>query len=225
MIDFKIFILHHPALKERKEYLLKVLNKYNFDIEWIENFPPEEVKDNYDKYTENYEKCENIYIWQIRPELCYQNYSEKISIGHLSLCLKHEYALNKQIEKNYEYVLILEDDCFIPQNFNTYLDQFYKEYLTIKDNIDIAILGTAFNLTPKDIVPEKMIYVNRYQLSRCTHAIFHNINFTKKIINRFKIRNLHIDFKFNEILTAEKAKVGWVEPSLIQNTFFKTSLG
>ena len=103
----KIFVLHYSKLVERKENILKQFNKNNItNYEFIELFDVEKIKNNY--------------------HLKFQ----KISIGSVSLLLKHIYAY-KQIIDNYDEALILEDDIILCDDFmnklNLYLTQLPKD--------------------------------------------------------------------------------------------------
>lgn len=219
----KIFILHHNKLIDRKIFLLNSLSKYNLDIEWVENFTPDAIKEKYDEYLEGWENFENVYIKVINNH-SYNNFSKKMSINELSLYMKHEFALKRQIESNYEMILILEDDCLIPGNFDLYLNKILNEYENVKEEVDVLMIGSAFDFVAKDISKDKLIYTNSLYLTRCTHAIAYNIRATKKILNKILPRNLPFDFKLNEIFTLEKINVGWIEPGLVQNNYFKSSL-
>ena len=86
----KIFVLHHPPLKNRKSYLLKGFESFNIEVEWIESFGINEIKDKYDEYTSTKEEYYKGKI--ITPRRQYKNFCKKITLSELSLYLKHKYC-------------------------------------------------------------------------------------------------------------------------------------
>ena len=219
MLD-KIYILHHKPLIERKEYLSERLKDENIEFQWVENWLPDEVSDKYDKLIEGYEKFIDVQI--IHPYGEYRNFSKKLSIGDLSLILKHEWCFKDQIDNNYQNILILEDDVNIPQNFKKYIDNNMKDFLKLNEenNVEVLVMGISHGMTTKYYKSGKYIHFGPNQLTRCTHAIAYNINGTKKILPKMTPRNLPIDFKLNEVFTIEKINVSWSEPGLSQNNIF-----
>lgn len=224
----KIYVLHHKPLVERKLFLSEKLKKINFEIEWVENFLPEEI--DYEKELKNWSDFEKVTIRQHNG--FYENFAKKISISELSLYLKHKFCFEEQIKNNYENILIIEDDVEIPDFFQEYLDSNLQEFEELKKThgVGILILGTAFHFRSKNIRQDKKVYYDTLNKTRCTHAILHNINTSKKIIKRLENPNLPIDFKLNEIIEIENIGVAWSEPGLRQlsgsfpNAIFKSSL-
>ena len=45
----KIFVCHHSPLTHRKEYLINFFSSKNIEVEWVENFSPEEIVETYDE--------------------------------------------------------------------------------------------------------------------------------------------------------------------------------
>ena len=43
----KIFVCHHSPLTHRKEYLINFFSSKNIEVEWVENFSPEEIVETY----------------------------------------------------------------------------------------------------------------------------------------------------------------------------------
>jgi hypothetical protein len=82
----KIFIVHHKPLIDRKNRLVKILDKLKLDVEWIESYLPEDV--DYEKEILNWQEFEHVEI--VHPYGKYQNFSKKCSISEISLYLKHK---------------------------------------------------------------------------------------------------------------------------------------
>lgn len=211
----KIYLIHHKPMVSRGDYMRKRLSEEGIEVEWVECFPPEEI--DYEKELKDWEKFEDVEILQ--PYHNYHNFSKKISIGSLSLVLKHKWCFQNQLENNYENVLIIEDDLDIPKNFKTYLNNNMKDFLELKENENVQMLsiGMSHHFLTKNYKAGKYAHYGENQKVRCTHAIVYNIEATKKILPRFNIINLPIDFKLNEIIQVENLKVAWSEPGLFQN--------
>ena len=132
------------------------------------------------------------------------------------MVLKHINCWEKQVQEDYKYCMILEDDCEIPDNFSIKIKEIMEE-IEIK-NCDLVMLGTAFNLISPGIDGEN-IYFHPHQKTRCTHAYIINNDCAKKMIKGFDNINLPIDFKMNEVIQLESIKVFWYEPGLKQIEF------
>lgn len=208
-----IYLLHHIDFKYRKDKIENRLLEENVKVEWVENYLPDDI--DYEKELINHEVFEDIDI--IHPYGIYRNFSKKISINSLSLVLKHLWCYKDQLLNNYENVLILEDDVEIIPNFNDYLDNVMMEFNKLKteNDVEMVMLGTSHYFTAKK-TENNFIYYNEHQKTRCTHAYILNISATKKIVEKFTIINLPIDFKLNEIIQITNIKVAWAEPGLKQ---------
>lgn len=213
----KIFLLHHSdqTYKKRYDYVSKRLREENIDFELIDGFAPDEI--DYDEIVKNYSDFESVLIEQIKHH-SYYNFSKKISPASLSLVLKHLHCWKKQIENNYEYCLIIEDDCEIPFSFGEKLHLIMEEVKNV--GCDLVMIGTAFDLiSPSIFEDKKNIYYHSLQKTRCTHAYIIKKDCANKMICGFSNINLPIDFKMNEVIQLESIKVYWYEPGLKQKDF------
>ena len=157
----KVYVLHHKPMVDRGNVLRKRLEEEGIACQWVENYSPEEINDEYEKYIENWEQFENIEI--VHPYGRYQNFSKKISIGELSLFLKHLYCYEEQIKNNYENILILEDDCDIPKNFISYLENNMNDFLELNkdESITMLFIGTSHNFVSKNYKTGKYAHYAR----------------------------------------------------------------
>ena len=217
----KIFVLHHPPLKNRKPYLLNGFKTFNIEVEWVESFGIEEIKDNYEKYISRREEFFKGTIVQTYGRHTYENFSKKISLSELSLYLKHKYCFEQQLKHGYETILILEDDILFPPNFQEYLNNHIKEFISKKG--DMLIMGRSHRFEVKQI-NGKHIHIHPHNKTRCTHAIAYNKKCLDKILQNIEIINLPIDFKLNEIIQKENLSVYWSKPGLLQNKNYRSSI-
>lgn len=214
----KIFVCHHSPLTHRKEYLINFFSSKNIEVEWVENFSPEEIVETYDEVigTKDLIINPNVPGVQQNQYTLYENAGKRVSIPELSLYLKHQYCFEQQIENEYETIVILEDDIMLPDNFEEYLNVCCEEFDNYNPKLDCVMLGSCFGFTSPYIKENRLVHYGENQLTRCTHAMMFSLDATKKIIQNLYPINWPIDFKLNEIIIKENLKVGWTEPSLQQ---------
>lgn len=214
----KIFVCHHSPLTHRKEYLINFFSSKNIEVEWVENFSPEEIVETYDEVigTKDLIINPNVPGVQQNQYTLYENAGKRVSIPELSLYLKHQYCFEQQIENEYKTIVILEDDIMLPDNFEEYLNVCCEEFDNYNPKLDCVMLGSCFGFTSPYIKENRLVHYGENQLTRCTHAMMFSLDATKKIIQNLYPINWPIDFKLNEIIIKENLKVGWTEPSLQQ---------
>lgn len=193
MID-KIFVCHHKPLVERKKQLQKFFQQNNVDVEWVEDYLPDDIEYEYKRVIGN------------------------INDSEISIYLKHQYCFNQQVENNLNYILILEDDVDLPDNFVNYLEICMNEFIEHEPKLDGLMLGSCCGIRSKDIIDGKFVYYENDYMTRCAHAMIFTLEASKKIIKNLKTINYPIDHKLNSIIKKENLKIGWVEPSIKQKS-------
>jgi len=213
----KIFVCHHKPLVHRKERLNGYFSSQQItDIEWVEKYLPEDISDDYNELVgKQYLNIggmsePNQYPWEN------DNVGKSVSISELSLYLKHQYCFEEQIKQNYEYILILEDDAIIPDNFREYLNLCMDEFVNHSPKLDCLMIGTCCGFKCKNISSDKMVYYDPGYMTRCTGAMIFSIEASKKVLKYLYPINWPIDFKLNQIMYKEKFRVGHVEPPIYQ---------
>lgn len=188
----KIYCLHHTPAKERKEILLKSFERKGFnDVEWIENFLPQDIKK------------ENLQI------------NHPLNDAALSLYLKHQYALEKAYYSGIEDFVIFEDDVILP-DFATE-DYFYESYYEFLDmHGDILNIGTAFGMAPKKTYKQVLVYHEPHFTTRCAHAYRISKKCLDKILPEFHNIDDAWDWKLNNLIKKYNLKSCYVEPGLQQ---------
>lgn len=208
----KIYVLHHKPFRERGELIKRRLTEEGIEWQWVNHFAPEDIVDSYEDYVKNCDKFVPIDIKN--QSSSYQNFSRKVSIGSLSLILKHIWCWADQIRNGYETILIIEDDCEIPKDFLTFVRNNVRDHHLL--NAEITMLGTAFQMTARTIVPGMSAHLCENQKTRCTHAYLIDIHASEIMLQNFKPINNPIDFKMNEIMEINQMAVAWSEPALKQ---------
>lgn len=112
---FNAYVMHYSKLAERKDHIQNELNKKDIsNYEFIGSFDKEELtneikKQYYDNNISEARRKANITISRNGGG---EYDSPELSDASISLCIKHMVAMNKLVESEYEYGLMLEDDCY-----------------------------------------------------------------------------------------------------------------
>jgi GR25 family glycosyltransferase involved in LPS biosynthesis len=214
-----VYILHHPKLIDRKKFMLNQLIELGIENEvtWVEDFGPEEIKEEYDLFVNKPIEDTNTLIEQLMGN--YINEYHKVSIGNYSLCLKHKYCYQDQIKNKFDNILILEDDAVLGldfiENFNNAMD----EFINFEKHLEFLVIGGFRSWKSNAISENKNVFYEKNLKTRCTQAQVCNINFSEKALPYMEKINNPIDFKLNEIFQLENISVAWFEPSLDQFGF------
>lgn len=193
-MNTKMFFLHHLPAVERKNTLTEVLQELelNYPVEWVEEFLPENILG---------------------------KYQHSITLKELSLSLKHQYAISKQIEHNIQNIIIFEDDIdlkSLPQ-LSLYLEQCLND-ITV-NNGDVLWIGGTYGLQvpPDTRQNDRISYFSEKFLSRCTHGYILNIKAAPTVLSCYNY-DLPVDHLFNQIILRNKLISGWTAPFLTQKT-------
>lgn len=210
----KIFLLNHPDFSKRREYITNRLNIENIDYTIVDNYSPSEI--DHEELTKNWYIYKNIIIEQV-GRYSYYNNPKKISPGSLSLVLKHLHCWKEQVSKGYSHIMILEDDCEIPDNFRVLLNRVEQD--SDFESFDLIMLGGFSDFISPNIIEDRFLHYHPLQKTRCTHGYIINKKFVDILIDGFSNINNPIDIKINEVLQLNNAKVAWIEPGLKQISF------
>lgn len=202
----KIFICHWKKLEERKKNILEVLEEEElFDYEFVTDFDT-------DEWDIDSIKFEYPNIFDKNP--C----GRRLKYSEISLCLKH-IKIIKNIFKNYDYALVLEDDAILCDNFK---EEFEKSFSQLPDDWDLSWVGTCCNLHAPSIGEDR---VYKMKGSRCTHAYIISKKCAGLILEELKYCNDGADFYYNYLIEKFNLNNYWFEPPLaIQSPNFKTTI-
>ncbi len=207
----KIFVLNHPAFETRRKYIVEKLSIQNIEFQLVDGFSPDEI--DYEGLTKEFHNYYQIPIYQVK-NYSYFNFPKKISPASLSLVLKHIYCWEKQLEEGFDRILIIEDDCEIPDNFQVLIDEINTEMSD--SNGDMVMLGGFMDFNSPNIVNGKKTHYHPLQKTRCTHAYIIDKKCVEILIKGFSNINNPIDIKLNEVIQINQLKIGWLEPGLKQ---------
>jgi GR25 family glycosyltransferase involved in LPS biosynthesis len=147
----KIYFINLDRRPDRYEHFLKECDKANIDFNIIKRYKA--LDGNKYKFSEK----EKYYFRNVDYRT--QNYATKIMGNQLS----HFYILKEMIDKNYNYIIIFQDDVILRKNF-------CKELEIVLSNIpkDAEIINIAFHkfasfntFVPWDLNDENNIMIKR----------------------------------------------------------------
>jgi len=204
----KVYICHWKKLKDRKNEIIKILKE--------ENILQYEFNEKYDKDEWDIDELKKIhpYAFGKTPSGRYLNDSE------ISLLLKHYDIIRELSSNNVEYVLVLEDDAILCDDF---LDNLEKCFNELPKDWDLVWVGTCCDLhEPK--IKNKLVYKTK-RGSRCTHAYLISKSCANKILNNINKITEAIDYSFNFFIKELDLNNYWIEPPLaIQNPYYTTTI-
>lgn len=226
MMDLKTYILHCKVLTERFDFIQSQLDKHKFtNVEWFTDYDAADQKD---------EDLTGIYEG-IRPE-----FMRKVSTGgwntvgikprilnpaETSLTTKWGKVLQSIAEGQEPYVLVLEDDAVLCDNFTSH----FKKYLNATpSDWEVIYLGDGANLHAPHVQPGKLAYRMGHPASRCTDSLLVTREGARKISKNYFPFDLCVDWEIGYQQKTEDVIVYWWEPTLVTqgsaNGTFKSTL-
>jgi GR25 family glycosyltransferase involved in LPS biosynthesis len=115
----------------------------------------------------------------------------------------------KSIKNNHEYVLILEDDIILDDNFNELFDKYYKQ---VPDDWDMIHLGSSWLKGKK--ISENILKTNH---TTGAYAILFKLNTLKEIIEKKLPIHTSIDLEIGSFITENKKNSYAFYPPLIKH--------
>jgi len=170
----KIYVINMIDDEIKRNYIVTLMKKYkiNFTLVIVEKVS-----------TEVYKSLSN-------------DSTTFISKGELGCCLSHLWCLSQAIRKNYENVIIFEDDIILHKNFENEFLSIYNNCTTNNNKLDFMLLGAHdFNFSKKNYkyVKNKLYRPDETanNLLYGAHANYYSLKGAKAM---FKIRTSEISF-------------------------------
>lgn len=199
-MNIKYFCIHHSPAVDRKAYLIPFFKRENIDINWIENFLPNDELIN---------RHDDIFCEHSANGL-------KLNNSELSCFMKHRFAIKSFIDSDYDYAVVFEDDIEIP-NFN-FQDLIFKLSEKFnKQNGDIVFVGSMTGMDI-DAVEFGSIFCSRNLSSRCAHCYFISKASAKKIYPFLEKIIAPFDWQLNFIIKQANLVCCWSSPHVNQRT-------
>jgi hypothetical protein len=197
---FKIYVLHHPSLAERKKYLLSKFEEYLLDnIVWVDEIYPQDFLKN---------KIAHSKMDSKSTEVSYRHY----------ICLENIFNGEQ------EYGIIFEDDVILEliNKFNV------KDFLTMcvkkmkENNIELCFPGMALGIgLPSTFNVTDLMYHHPGNATRCAHAYIISQKCAKTFIDNFNY-DIPVDHMYNNIIFNNDIKSYYTYFGLDQGTIVGT---
>ena len=171
--EFKVYIINLKQSTERRESILREINKQN-----IKSFELIEAVDG------NKLNNEELNLCTYKNKKNYNPWGPKLTYSQIGCALSHIKIYKDFVKSNYEYALILEDDAIFLDNFSTNLQKFILSNLKFKKQILLLSELKEFLKTPID-------NIEKYEVVNVTNAFFTHSYF----INKEAARSI-IEFNF-----------------------------
>lgn len=190
----QIFIIHHPSLKERKEYLNSKFKHYNIqNIFWESN------------------------IYQQKD---FDLLNSSLDFKSTDVSFRHQQCLKNIILNNYEYSLILEDDVILELlnnlDINIFLDKCVKEMK--QKNSVLCFNGITDGIgLPSTFDLNDLIYHEPGFTTRCCHSYIVS-NVAAKILNTDFNYQKPVDHMYNDVIIKNNIKSYYTKFGFEQGT-------
>ena len=213
----KIFVIHYDKLVHRKKHILKELNKYDLECEFVSNYGKDMLT--------GYQKSK------------FRNLND----SEISLSM-HHFECYKRISEKYDYAVIFEDDVILSENFKNNIEKYIND---LPKDWDMLFFGEGHgvNIPNYRLVPEQNIYKKSTELNnpfpggingstRCADSYVISSKCCKKILEKINSPNyiifMPIDHLLNYINYYNNFNIFWAEPTITKqataNGIFKSSV-
>lgn len=218
--DLHIFIPHYIKLTQRKEYLDAALKEEGFsNIHWYDHIDRDTLtSEHLSWYQYSPEKWNSLNaIWKH-----YDSPPRQLSPSEIAVTVTHILIYNYIIDKGLDYVLILEDDIILYNNFTKKLKRVIQE---LPDDFDACFLSDNFgwtvdnykegylgSLNNNKYTPEKCIY--KMPTGKCADAYLLSYHGAKILYENTIPFYFPIDWMHTPIFLQNNMNIYWAEPSL-----------
>ena len=124
----KIFVIHHPSLIDRKEYMDKVLPKFKIPYEYVCKYTQDSPEIFDPLYIDTSEENRN----KKNSKLIGDKLSTGLILNNLKACCLEHYSIISEFAKGtHKNILILQDDIVFDENFpgfDAYTDALPEDY-------------------------------------------------------------------------------------------------
>lgn len=136
----KIYVVHHPALTDRKQYMDGILPKFNIPFEYTCNFTQESSEIYDTKFIDVTESNRELKNSRLVGDKMQSN--SALTLNNLKACALEHYSIISNFSKSdYDNIVILQDDIIFDDNFpgfEAYINDLPSDY-------DVVYLSNVCN--------------------------------------------------------------------------------
>lgn len=211
----KVYLIAHPIKeKERFDRLIQDVLSRGVPSERIEVIAPtwgtdltsETIFQVYDPYLN-------------RPCPCFTFKGRNLTRPEISLALNFYFAMKSAVEKTNKYVITLESDVYLREDFLPRLCDLVKDLE--KKQWDYVSLGEGVGTRPANAHPSMYAPTKAYEpphqlVFRCTDSMLFRTQFLRKVITTFIPFREIIDWEMNFQNMLHKGLALWADPPLAE---------
>ena len=201
--NIPVYITHLSTLVERKEFLSSTLSSLGISPVWVER---ENIPSNF------YNPARSL--WNSKLEVSYpydSTPSRLLRDSELSIAIKQYECWLKAASAEEEFVLILEDDILLQDNFVTHFNCFLN---STPSDWDIIFIGEGCNLHVPNPNPSIIAYPVSPPQTRCLDSYLIKRTLCDELSKSILPITLPIDFEVTYALIGLQSKCYWWEPTL-----------
>jgi hypothetical protein len=203
MSNIGLYIIHNPALKEREIAINNIIETLGIQPHLIWSKSVEALTDE-----------DNL------------RFTDYVTKTQRSLVLNHECALRDALSRNYDYVIVVEDDayCTRPELLKILINNIIEKKLPDFHSIYLGCgcLPDIYN----HIKVEGNFSLLKVPSSRCTEAILYSREGIKiNLLGFLNVINYPLDFHFNEFYSKQPEYLNYhMHPHPIIQYGFKSTI-
>lgn len=202
--DISTYVINLERCKKKKEKISEILKKNNLDFNIYNAINSSNFTDNFIK--NNVKIAKPFKEWLLK---------DKSQWGHLGCSMSHYNVLKNFIENdNKQFLLVLEDDCILDNNFSKKLIKILNDNINL--NFDLLLCGYNCDSNYFNNPNHCKLNKNYKQISNNirtinyfigTHAYIINKNNAKKILNDCKTYIWCLDHQFSGFIKDKNYKI------------------
>ncbi len=208
-MNIKTYIPHYTKLTDRKEHITKELKSVGIsDYEIITEFDKEDINEQVLKKYYNTDED----LLKKKTEVTDGTLQfPKLKKSVVSLAIKHLVTLDKFITSDYDYALVIEDDCKFLTNYEKVVQSIHDA----PNDWDVLFIGGSFD---HSIIEHVMMLPNYilagHPSTNTTSSFVYNKNSAIKTREKLQSFSLPIDWELNYNFAVNDFKVYHTYPYL-----------
>lgn len=213
-IDMKTVVLHCKRLGERKQNIIRQMEKFGFsNYSFYEDYDGDELDEKIiEQYCVRKHKdwttvAKKISPWKIGIET-----QKELSVAEVSLTIKFGKVFQELAKMDDSSFIIFEDDVFLCESFNRHFNEFMS---ATPNDWDAIYFGSGANLKP-DISGSQLAYLMPHPASRCADSIVLSNKAVKDLARTWFPFHLISDWELGYQHFYHNHNVYWWEPSLVR---------
>jgi hypothetical protein len=218
-IDIKTTILHYKPLADRKENMIRQMEKHGFiDYSFYEEFDGNEldetvIRTHYSDVREFGEETQHkasVYESVIPGS---SRSIKPLNISEISLTIKFGKVFQSLSKIDAEYFIIFEDDVFLCEDFSIRFHEFFKQ---TPSDWSAIYFGSGANLKPSNLNFGQVAYLKDHPASRCADSIVLKKSAVCDLAKTWFPFHMVSDWELGYQHCLHNHKVYWWEPSLVR---------